>query len=102
MRESQGLKYAIYPWDSNLHTELDLSNVPSLTHFSCYSNQLSELDLTRVPRLVELNCEDNWLTELDLSNGAPQPSPNCLSCTRDNQLYRARPHKGAKPNRNNV
>jgi hypothetical protein len=74
--------------------ELDLSNVPCLTHLYCWGNygpqlvglnlsnvpnlsclwyfdngenKLTELDLSNVPKLAELRCGQNQLTKLDLS-----------------------------------
>ena len=53
---------------SNLLTRLDLSNVPKLTNLHCWRNELTELDLSNVPELAELDCGSNQLTKLDLSN----------------------------------
>ncbi len=66
-------------------TGLNLSNVPSLSCLWCFDNgqnQLTELDLSNVPELAELRCGQNKLTELDLSK---VPKLTKLHCS-NNQL----------------
>lgn len=54
--------------ESNLLTELDVSNLNNLTSLNCSNNQLSNLNVNDLTQLQTLNCQFNQLINLDVSN----------------------------------
>ncbi len=54
--------------NNNALTALDTRALADLEMFQCISNQLTELDITANKKLLELDCSENKLTQIDLSS----------------------------------
>ncbi|WP_309642526.1 T9SS type A sorting domain-containing protein [Flavobacterium sp.] len=55
--------------NNNQLSNLNVSNIPSITLLQCQNNLLSSLDVSSLPGLGYLNCSDNQLTSLFIKNG---------------------------------
>jgi len=64
---------------SNQLTNLDISNITSLTILFCYSNQLTSLDFSHNTALSELYCANNQLTSLNVSNNTALTVLHCFT-----------------------
>lgn len=54
--------------NNNALTALDTRALADLEMFQCIGNQLTELDITANKKLLELDCSENKLTQIDLSS----------------------------------
>lgn len=54
--------------NNNALTALDTRTLADLEIFQCIGNQLTELDITANKKLLELDCSENKLTQIDLSS----------------------------------
>lgn len=54
--------------NNNALTALDTRALADLEIFQCIGNQLTELDITANKKLLELDCSENKLTQIDLSS----------------------------------
>ena len=51
-------------------SELDITNLPSLTKLFATGNNLTKLDVSKCPYLQDLFLSDNYITDIDLSNNS--------------------------------
>jgi len=59
----------LYCYNNGAISSINVSNIPTLQHLFCSSNNLSTLDVSANPNLTFLACDDNELTSLNIANG---------------------------------
>lgn len=66
-------------YDDKQMTGVDVSMLPDLQTFFCFSNKWKALDVTKNTNLVNLSCYGNNFTQLDLTNNTKLQSLVCFS-----------------------
>ncbi len=59
----------LYCYNNGAISSINVSNIPTLQHLFCSSNNVTSLDLSANPNLTFLACDDNELTSLNIANG---------------------------------